>query len=43
MFRVGMGYDVHRIVEGRELWLGGIKFHLTSPHVREGPGLGLAS
>ncbi len=23
--RVGMGYDVHRLVEGRELWLGGIK------------------
>lgn len=25
MFRVGFGYDVHRLVEGRELWLGGIK------------------
>jgi 2-C-methyl-D-erythritol 2,4-cyclodiphosphate synthase len=24
-FRVGMGYDVHRLVEGRELWMGGIK------------------
>ncbi len=23
--RIGMGYDVHRLVEGRELWLGGIK------------------
>ena len=23
--RVGMGYDVHRLVEGRELWMGGIK------------------
>lgn len=23
-FRVGMGYDVHRLVEGRPLWLGGI-------------------
>lgn len=23
--RVGQGYDVHRFVEGRELWLGGIK------------------
>ncbi|MBP5620004.1 MAG: 2-C-methyl-D-erythritol 2,4-cyclodiphosphate synthase [Bacteroidaceae bacterium] len=23
--RVGMGYDVHRLVEGRALWLGGIK------------------
>ncbi len=23
--RVGLGYDVHRFAEGRELWLGGIK------------------
>ncbi len=23
--RVGFGYDVHRLVEGRELWMGGIK------------------
>ncbi|MDR2914756.1 MAG: 2-C-methyl-D-erythritol 2,4-cyclodiphosphate synthase [Tannerella sp.] len=23
--RVGFGYDVHRLAEGRELWLGGIK------------------
>ena len=23
--RVGFGYDVHRLVEGRELWIGGIK------------------
>lgn len=23
--RVGFGYDVHRLVEGRELWLGGIR------------------
>ncbi|NLV37651.1 MAG: 2-C-methyl-D-erythritol 2,4-cyclodiphosphate synthase, partial [Bacteroidales bacterium] len=22
--RVGQGYDVHRLVAGRELWLGGI-------------------
>lgn len=26
MFRVGFGYDVHRLVEGRELWLGGVRF-----------------
>jgi 2-C-methyl-D-erythritol 2,4-cyclodiphosphate synthase len=25
MIRIGMGFDVHRLVEGRELWLGGIK------------------
>ena len=24
-FRVGMGYDVHRLVADRDLWLGGIK------------------
>ncbi len=23
--RVGMGYDVHRLVPGRELWMGGIR------------------
>lgn len=27
--RVGLGYDVHRLVEGRELWLGGIKVSHT--------------
>lgn len=28
--RVGMGYDVHRLVEGRKLWIGGvcIPYHL---------------
>lgn len=25
MVRVGFGYDVHRLVEGRDLWLGGVK------------------
>lgn len=25
MVRIGMGYDVHQLVEGRDLWLGGIK------------------
>lgn len=25
MFRIGMGFDVHRLVEGRELWMGGVK------------------
>lgn len=32
--RIGLGYDVHQLVEGRELWLGGIK--LKHP---EGKGL----
>ena len=27
--RVGFGYDVHRLVEGRDLWLGGIKIDHT--------------
>ena len=25
MIRVGMGYDVHQLVKGRNLWMGGIK------------------
>jgi 2-C-methyl-D-erythritol 2,4-cyclodiphosphate synthase len=25
MIRVGFGYDVHRLTEGRELWLGGVR------------------
>ncbi len=25
MTRIGMGYDVHQLTEGRNLWLGGIK------------------
>ena len=24
-FRVGFGFDTHRLVEGRELWLGGVR------------------
>ena len=24
-FRIGFGYDVHQLAEGRDLWLGGIK------------------
>jgi len=28
--RVGFGYDVHTLVEGRDLWLGGIKIEHTS-------------
>lgn len=29
MIRVGMGFDVHQLVEGRDLWLGGIKIEHT--------------
>ncbi|MBP9185907.1 MAG: 2-C-methyl-D-erythritol 2,4-cyclodiphosphate synthase [Bacteroidia bacterium] len=25
MMRIGFGYDVHQLVEGRDLWIGGIK------------------
>ena len=28
-FRVGMGYDVHKLVEGRDLYLGGVKIEHT--------------
>ena len=27
--RVGMGFDVHQLVEGRDLWLGGVKLEHT--------------
>lgn len=29
MARIGMGYDVHRLVAGRDLWLGGVKIDHT--------------
>tara|TARA_B100001057_G_scaffold492249_1_gene584284 strand:+ start:609 stop:1097 length:489 start_codon:yes stop_codon:yes gene_type:complete len=29
-FRIGFGYDVHQLVEGRDFWLGGIKI----PHIK---------
>lgn len=29
MIRIGQGYDVHRLVEGRELWICGIKLPHT--------------
>ena len=29
LFRIGLGYDVHRLVEGRPLWLGGIRIPHT--------------
>lgn len=25
MFRIGFGYDVHQLAEGRDLWIGGIR------------------
>jgi len=27
--RIGMGFDVHRLVEGRDLWIGGVKIPHT--------------
>ena len=38
--RVGFGFDVHRLVEGRELWLGGIKIPFNLPSRGEGSGVG---
>lgn len=29
MMRIGQGYDVHRLTEGRELWLGGVRIDHT--------------
>ena len=29
MIRVGFGYDVHQLVEGRDLWMGGIRLDHT--------------
>lgn len=29
MFRIGQGYDVHKLVEGRDLWLCGVKIPHT--------------
>ncbi len=40
MIRVGMGYDVHRLVEGRELWMGGIKIPFIRPSLSGGEGGG---
>jgi len=34
MFRIGFGYDVHRLSEGYDLWLGGIKI----PHSKGAVG-----
>ncbi len=38
--RVGFGYDVHKLVEGRELWMGGIKIPFFLPSHGEGQGVG---
>ena len=29
MIRVGLGYDLHRLVEGRKLFLGGVEFDFS--------------
>ena len=31
--RVGMGYDVHRLTEDRDLILGGVKIDLSLIHI----------
>jgi len=37
--RVGFGYDVHQIAEGRDLWIGGIKIPFSLPAYEKGLGL----
>ena len=39
-FRIGFGFDVHRIVEGRKLWLGGIQIPFNLPSCSGGVGSG---
>ena len=39
--RVGFGYDVHQIAEGRELWLGGIKIPFNRPSLGDGKEVGV--
>jgi 2-C-methyl-D-erythritol 2,4-cyclodiphosphate synthase len=34
MFRIGQGVDFHQLVEGRDLWIGGIKI----PHIKGAKG-----
>jgi len=36
--RVGFGYDVHRLAEGEELWLGGIKIEYVKGSVAHSDG-----
>jgi 2-C-methyl-D-erythritol 2,4-cyclodiphosphate synthase len=37
-FRVGIGYDVHRLAEGYDLWIGGIKVEHTKGSVGHSDG-----
>ena len=30
--RVGLGYDVHKLVEGRKLIIGGVMFHMKKDY-----------
>ena len=39
-YRIGFGYDVHRLVEGRELWIGGINIPFILPARSGGAGGG---
>ncbi len=38
MFRIGHGFDVHRLAEGGSLWLGGIKIEHTKGTVAHSDG-----
>ena len=41
--RVGMGYDVHRLVDGRELILGGVKIPFEKGLLGHSDEIGRAS
>lgn len=36
--RIGYGYDVHQLSEGREMWLGGVKIESTKGEVAHSDG-----
>ncbi len=38
MYRIGFGYDVHRLEEGLDLWLGGVKLEHTKGIVAHSDG-----
>ena len=36
--RIGYGYDVHRLSEGRELWVGGVRIESDKGEVAHSDG-----
>lgn len=37
-FRIGQGYDVHKLAQGEELWLGGIQLNHTKGTIAHSDG-----